>query len=123
MFQHITKEVMLDRGFVDKEGKAHRRVVLRPPTVDDEVTRDAELASIRHSNDGPDSRRFEGFSDTLSTMALIKQCIVTWDHLPKPELYHLRSLSRADGRKIVKAFYDVEEEDEKHQLGNETSPE
>jgi hypothetical protein len=118
MFKAITKEVELARGFIDKDGNAHKTIVLRPPTIDDEVTRDAEMASIKF---GDELTQYEGFSETLKAMALIKQCTLSWDGIPKPELHHFRALSRKDGRLLIEKFNDLEEEDEKYQLGNETS--
>ena len=109
MFEQTrTKVVELRRGYV-ADGKAHRRIVLRVPMIEDEIRRDAALNEMRYSSSEIEQRAAE--SDALSMLALVKECIVSWEGIAEVKMIHLRSLTRSDASKLIAAFNALEHED------------
>lgn len=102
-----TTKVELEHGYVDQEGKHHRNVELRCPTIGDEI--EAEKYCIRNDLRG---------SETALAMKLVERCIVTWDDITTPEMKHLHALSRSDGRALIGALMDLEEDSEQVEMGN-----
>ena len=92
MQDNITFE--LTRGYLDSEGRRHRKVVLRAPTADDEIRADQAMNLLKASRHAEE--RAEGHSDTLWTLTLIARCAVQLGEIRKVTTEHLRTLSRRD---------------------------
>lgn len=106
-----TKTVELLRGYVDENGVAHRFVTLRAPGVEAEVRADGEMGRLAASSSEVD--RMVSVSDTLRSLAMVRECIVQWEGITIVTLDHLRSLSRSDAARLVSAFYELEDADAK----------
>lgn len=90
-----TVTIKLARGYIDPEGKAHREVVLRAPLIDDEIKADAARSIRGMSAPG------EGESDALWELYLFRECIVSLGAIRQLDVdLHLRTLSRADSRRL-----------------------
>lgn len=92
MSEHITFE--LTRGYLDSEGKRHRKVVLRAPCADDEIKADRAVNLLKNSRDA--NERAEGYSDTLWGLALLEHITLQLGELRQVTTAHLRTLSRKD---------------------------
>jgi hypothetical protein len=101
-----TETVTLARGFVDPETKKTFKgpVVIRQPTVEDEIRRDILITELAGSTPAM------GRSRTVDIMALVLQCIVSWEGLPQPRFEHLRMLTSKDADALVSALNRVQEE-------------
>ncbi len=107
--QPTTKTVELTRGYVDPDGNAHREVTLRAPMIEDEICRDAAIADMRRS--GSESERGKADSDALQMLALVKECVMSWDGIADVQLSHLRQLTRRDASILILALDALEAED------------
>jgi hypothetical protein len=99
-----TETITLARGFVDAETKRSFKgpIVIRQPTVDDEIRRDILITDLAGSV--PAMAR----SRTVDIMALVLQCIVSWEGLPQPRFEHLRMLTSKDADALVGALNRVQ---------------
>jgi len=94
-----TETITLTRGFIDESGKAHRKVVIRAPLIDDEVKADAKVALAGASKILEVSA--ESASDSLWDLHFAAECIVSLGEIRTVGISHLRTLSRADARRIT----------------------
>lgn len=99
-----TETVKLRYGWTDPESKKKfvGPIIIRQPTVDDEIRRDVLVTEL--SGAQPAMAR----SRTVEVMALVLQCIVSWDGLPQPRFDHLRGLASADADLLVAALNRVQ---------------
>lgn len=84
----------LKRGFIDEDGNAHKSVVLRAPSVDDQIKADRDVAQRRESM--TPELAAEGLSDTMWEVFLISRCIVSLGSITQVGELHLRKLCRLD---------------------------
>ncbi len=110
-----TETVTLQRGWIDPETKQKflGPVILRQPSVEDEIQRDILIAELAGAQ--PMMAR----SRTVELMALVLQCIVSWDGLPQPRFEHLRGLTSLDADRLVAGMNRAQQSE---QSGNEPSP-
>lgn len=107
----LPKETLeLPRGYVDADGKHHRRITLRAPTLQDEIESEKLCAQLGASATG-----------SAGWLTLAFRCIVSWEGIPRPELKHVLALTRAEGTTLVEAMQALESKITRLELGNETS--
>lgn len=100
----------LPRGYVDADGKHHRRITLRAPTLQDEIESEKLCAQLGASATG-----------SAGWVTLAFRCIVSWEGIPQPDIKHLLALTRAEGNTLVDAMQTLERKITRVELGNEAS--
>ena len=103
---HDTITFELSRGYVDDDGKAHKKVTLRPGRIDDEIKADRRCALKTTAK--KDEVRAESQSTVLWEMEVASCCIVRLGDIIEVTSDHLRAMSRADGRLILKKLRDLD---------------
>jgi hypothetical protein len=98
--------VELSRGYVDRNGEAHKTVVLRLPTMNDEVKADIEAARLRASKRETD--RLLATSANFYQFSIVLNCVVSWGKLVRWDFQHIEALTRPDARKLVDALTRLE---------------
>lgn len=106
MNKQPTIEFELERGYIDTDGNAHTKVVMRAPTMNDEVVADRKLAMLATSRDL--EKRAEGDSETLWELEVIASCCLSLGSIPMVTSDHIRQLSRRDGRLMRGKLAEVE---------------
>lgn len=86
----------LKRGFIDENGIAHKDVVLRAPSVDDQIKADRQAAQRRESM--TPELAAEGLSDTMWEVFLLAEAMVSLGSIMQVTELHLRKLCRLDFR-------------------------
>ncbi|MFU8805691.1 MAG: hypothetical protein ACNA8W_17895 [Bradymonadaceae bacterium] len=102
--------IELSRGYIDADKKAHRKITLRAPTLQDEIESEKICAKL-----GLES------SDTAGWLAMVLRCIVQWDGIPMPEMKHLLALTRDEGKQLVQLMLRLENSVSREEMGNGVS--
>jgi hypothetical protein len=91
----------LARGYIDPQtGKAHRKVTIRAPLIDDEIKADAAVALAGAA--GVVNVSAESASRALWELHFAAQCIISLGEIREVSVAkHLRSLPRKDAKTIV----------------------
>lgn len=106
MQESITFE--LNRGYIDQQGKAHKQIVLRAPTLNDEIVAD-RMVALKTTAATPEQRA-ESRSSSLWQLELLASCIQRMGEIHPVTSDHLRKLTRAEGQLLNRKLDELEKQ-------------